>query len=318
MKDQGKSMKDILADIEKTYWWDENMIYTGESVPPTQTISTWSMYMDYILWWWLVKWTLIEIFGENACWKTLISLIALKEAQSRWEKCMFFDAEMSFNKDQAAGLWINMEQLWVIRPTNGEDSTDIIIAAIKAGVTFLVVDSVAAMVARKEAQDSASQSNMWLHARVMNRFCRKVIAPASFQGSTVILINQKRSSMDVFNPVITTWWKWLDYACTQRIEALKPDRTPNWMNFRWKMHKNKLGMSSEKNEKYSMGIDYSAWIIWRYDVLLVAVELGVVEKAWARYKYKDSKANWMKAVWLREDKVIDSIRKDVEKLLKTK
>lgn len=315
MTEEKKNIKEILKSIEKVNGWDGSMFYSGSTMPPVETISTWSKYMDYVLWGWYVRGWITELLWESGCGKTLISMIGIKQAQSEWKMCMFVDCEMTFNKSHAEALWIDLDNLLLIRPSSWEDTVDIVRSAIEEGITFIVIDSVAAMVPRKETQDAAGQSNMWVHARLMNKFCRVITGPLNMNNATILLINQKRASMDMFAPVVTTWGKWLDYACMQRIEVLKPKRIDGWMNFRFKIIKNKLWMPYEPKEQFNMYIKYEWGIVDRYDVLLVWLELWVVENKWAWYYYKEEKANGLKWVGKREKKVIESIAKEIDKLL---
>ncbi len=300
------STKDLIKQLSKEM--SESRFAVGEDIQNVETVSTGSMVLDNITWWYVKGW-FTEIFWKNWVGKSLLSLMAIKAAQKRWELCAFIDCEHTFNPAQAKKLWVDMDNLVVMKCNSWEDAGNAMFLMVKKWVSLIVVDSVAAATPRKEIETDIAQQTMWLHARLWNRIFRTITWLVSDMWATVLLINQERATMEMYAPINTTGWMWIDYACSQRIQMLKPEREKDnsWIKLRFKVYKNKLWWMWE----WDIQVSYEWGIIPKNEVIDVALEMGIIERAWAYYSFGETKAQGKEAMYERDDKVIDKIKKTI-------
>jgi len=306
------TVKKIVNDLNKSF--PESKSFSWDSIPEIETISTWSLVLDHSLWWWYCKWRFIEIFGKNATWKSCISLLAIKAAQERWQICARIDAERTLDVKQARLLWVDTTDLIVMKPISWEDAWNAIHKLVSSWVTFIVLDSIAAAVPRKETKESFEQGNVALHARLINKVLRVLTPLVDDLWATIILINQERATLDMFWWINTTWWQGIWYYTTQRIQMLKPVRQwrNDWMKLRYKIYKNKLNEATENR----INVFWLWWVDHKLEIGTVAAEMWILEKNWSWYKYWENKfqgIEWFKSL---DEKVCKKIEKEVLSLLK--
>jgi len=166
----------------------------------------------------------IEIFGPESSGKTTLALHAIAEAQKLGGTAAFIDAEYALDPPYAKNLGVNIDELWVSQPDNGEQALEIVESLIRSGaVDIIVVDSVAALTPRAEIEGDMGDSHMGLQARLMSQALRKLAAVISRSGTCLVFINQIRMKIGVMfgNPETTTGGNALKFYATVRLEVRK-------------------------------------------------------------------------------------------------
>jgi recombination protein RecA len=190
----------------------------------------------------------IEIWGPESSGKTLLTLHAIAERQAMGGRAAFIDAEHAFDPDWAGKIGVNVDDLIFSQPATGEDAFDILETLVNSGaVDIIVVDSIAAMIPRKELEGDFGDATMGLHARLMSQGMRKVTGAIQKNNVTVIFINQVRSKIGVVfgSPNVTTGGNAMKYYASirleiARIETLKDGTEAIGSRTRVKVVKNKL------------------------------------------------------------------------------
>lgn len=279
-----------------------------DTIPPVETISTWSIIMDSAIWWYVKGW-FIEVFWKNSVWKTLCCLLAIKAQQKEWKMCAFLDCEQTFNPEQAKWLWVDLDKLLVMKCASGEDVGNALYMLAKEWVWLVVVDSVAAATPKKELETDIAQWTMWVHARLWNRILRVVVWKASDNWTTVLLINQERDTMEMYAPITTTGGRWIDYATSQRIQILKPEKKDDGMVIRFKAYKNKLW----KMWEWGIPVKWIWWVDPKVETIETALSLDIITRAGAYYSFWDTRVQGKDALFDLDDVIINSIEKEVKK-----
>jgi recombination protein RecA len=235
----------------------------------------------------------IEVYGPESAGKTTVTLEIIGAEQKNGGLCAFVDAEHALDPNYAHQLGVDVDNLWVSQPDNGEQALETVAALIESrAVTLIVVDSVAALVPQAELDGEMGDSHMGLQARLMSQAMRKLVGIAAVNGVTVIFINQLREKIGVMfgNPETTTGGRALKFYSSVRLDVRRaPEGTIKvgdkiiGHKLRIKAAKNKVATPFREtivNLIYGVGIDRIA------DLVNVGVDLGVIEKSGSWYSYK--------------------------------
>ncbi len=241
------------------------------------------------------KGRIIEIYGPESSGKTTLALHAIAECQKKGGIAAFIDAEHALDPTYAKNLGVNIDELWISQPDNGEQALDITESLVRSGaVDIIVVDSVAALTPQAEIEGDMGDSHMGLQARLMSQALRKLTGILSKANTTIIFINQIRMKIGVMfgNPETTTGGNALKFYASVRMDVRKSETigkssdeiTGNRVKV--KIVKNKVAPPFRKCEldlMYGTGISYVG------SVLDAAIKYNLIEKAGAWYSYNGEK-----------------------------
>jgi len=240
------------------------------------------------------KGRVIEVFGPESSGKTTLTLHAIAEVQRNGGTAAFIDAEHALDPAYAKRIGVDIENLLLSQPDNGEQALEIVETLVRSNaVDLIIVDSVAALVPRAEIEGDMGDSHMGLQARLMSQALRKLTGVISRSKVTVIFINQIRMKIGVMfgNPETTTGGNALKFYASVRIDIRRIGQIKQGDEIignrtRVKIVKNKIAppfRQAEFDIMYNQGISKSG------DILDLAAECDVVEKAGAWYSYKGEK-----------------------------
>ena len=304
--------KKKLDALKKKY--EGSLVSTAWDIPNFDFISTGSVVFDTSLWWGIPKWRVVEVFWENSCLKTTMAMLTVKDAQSKWIKCLFIDAECSVSLEHIKNLWVDLNELIYVQPDCAENWMRIAKEFIETWEVWLVIiDSVACMTPMIEAEQEIGNAHMWKSARLRNQFLRVITPVLSKTWCVLLLINQIRASMDMFSWVTTTWWKGIAYHASQRIQMLKPKIEWTDVYMRYKIHKNKVRWQLWE---WDTLIHMQWWVDVMYDLVTMWCMCGVIEKKGAWYSYNGKDYQWRKSLTDMPTEDIESLKKAIKKLSK--
>ncbi|MCC2677610.1 MAG: recombinase [Pseudobdellovibrio sp.] len=296
-KAQGEKSKALdlaLSTIEKQFGKGSIMrLNAGDSlVKDVEIIPTGALSLDIALGiGGYPKGRIIEIFGPESSGKTTLSLSAIAQAQKKGGVVAFIDAEHALDVNYAKKLGVNIEDLLISQPDNGEQALEITETLVRSGaIDVLVVDSVAALTPRAEIEGEMGDSHMGLQARLMSQALRKLTASINRSKTLVIFINQIRMKIGVMfgNPETTTGGNALKFYSSirldvRRIGALKNGEDVVGNRTAVKVVKNKMAPPFTKVE---FDLMYGEGISEEGDILDLAATANMVEKSGAWYSYK--------------------------------
>ncbi len=238
----------------------------------------------------------IEIYGPESSGKTTLALHAIAEAQKKGGIAAFIDAEHALDPVYAKNLGVNIDELWVSQPDNGEQALDIAESLIRSGaVDIIVIDSVAALTPQAEIEGDMGDSHMGLQARLMSQALRKLTGTLAKSKTILIFINQIRMKIGVMfgNPETTTGGNALKFYASVRLEVRKIETIEKGgeeeaigNKVRVKVVKNKVAPPFRKVE---LEIMFGKGISWSGSLIDAAVKYGVIDKKGAWYTWGEEK-----------------------------
>ena len=227
IKSKEEKLSETLSNIEKMFGKGSVMKLGDRPNLDVDTIHSGSIMLDSILGiGGYPKGRIIEIFGPESSGKTTLALTAIAEAQKDGGRAAFVDAEHAIDPVYATKLGVNIDELILSQPDNGEQALEIVEMLAKSeAIDLIVVDSVAALVPQAEIEGSMDSNNVGLHARLMSKSMRKLAGVLNKSSCTVIFINQLREKVGVVygNPEVTTGGRALKFYATIRIDIRKAE-----------------------------------------------------------------------------------------------
>lgn len=289
-----KALGVALETIEKQFGKGSIMKMGEMHASNVECTSTGALSLDIALGGGIPKGRVIEIYGPESSGKTTLTLHAIAQVQKAGGTAAFIDAEHALDPSYAKRIGVDVENLLLSQPDNGEQALEIVETLVRSNaVDLIVVDSVAALVPRAEIDGEMGDSHMGLQARLMSQALRKLTGVISRSKASVIFINQIRMKIGVMfgNPETTTGGNALKFYSSvrmdiRRIGQIKQGDEILGNRTRVKVVKNKIAPPFRQAE---FDIMYNQGISTCGDILDLAVEHGIVEKAGAWYAYKDAK-----------------------------
>ena len=321
-----KALQLTLDKLDKTYGKGTVMKMGDKAVEEVETISSGSLGLDLALGVnGYPRGRVIEIYGPESSGKTTLTLHAIVEAQKAGGIAAFIDAEHAFDRNYAEKLGVDIENLIISQPDNGEQALEIAENLIRSGaIDIVVIDSVAALTPKSEIEGEMGDSKMGLHARLMSQALRKLTGTISKTNCTVFFINQLREKIGVMfgNPETTTGGNALKFYASVRLDIRRSSQIKDGENVignrtKVKVVKNKVAppfKTAEFDIMYGEGVSKTG------EILDLAVEFEIVKKAGSWFSYGDTKLGQgrdaVKALIKDNPELADELEVKIKELIK--
>lgn len=328
MEGKKKALEVAMAHLEKDFGTGTIMRLGDDAVQDVEVVSTGSIGLDFALGVGGVpRGRITEIYGPESSGKTTLAIHVIAEAQKQGGICAIIDAEHAFDRFYAEKLGVDVNNLWIAQPDNGEQALDIAEQLINSGaIDVLVIDSVAALTPKAEIEGEMGDKNVGLHARLMSQAMRKLTGTISRTRTCCIFINQIREKIGMMfgNPETTTGGNALKFYASVRIDIrpssfIKDGEKSIGRIAKVKVVKNKMAppfMKAEFELMFGEGISKAG------EIIDMAVDMGIVKKSGAWFSYNGNKLGQgrdaVKKVIQDNPELSDELEKKVREALEAK
>ncbi|HEX2969642.1 MAG TPA: recombinase RecA [Bacteroidales bacterium] len=326
-KEKLKALEITLGKIEKDYGKGTIMKLGDHAIENIQVISTGSIGLDAALGiGGLPRGRVIEIYGPEASGKTTLAIHTIAEAQKNGGIAAIIDAEHSFDRNYAEKLGVDVENLLISQPDNGEQALEIADNLIRSGaLDIIVIDSVAALTPKAEIEGEMGDSKMGLQARLMSQALRKLTANISKTNTSCVFINQLRDKIGVMfgNPETTTGGNALKFYSSVRLDIRKTSQLKEGEEIignrtRVKIVKNKLAPPFRKAD---FDILYGEGISQLGEIVDMGVDFEIIKKSGSWFSYNETKIGQgrdaVKQILRDNPELYDELKQKIMERLKT-